>query len=133
MLFVKRATCHSCSCHTRRHLVCHSCQSFTALVVAASGPTDAQSGRLGHAHLLSCSRAMAGLLPQEKLTDVLDDGGSNFLQCGKAAGYCQSQDAQAVLQSARSSVKDTDFFLELHIEQGEAVQQSAHVASHVQL
>jgi hypothetical protein len=70
---------------------------------------------------------MAGVLKEEALTGTRDEGGGNFLQAAKRIGYAQSQDAQAVMSSAKEAVSNVDFFVELHIEQG-AVPTSGLVA-----
>lgn len=64
-----------------------------------------------------CSRAMAGLLPESKLTSVLDQNGTSFMEAGKAAGYSMS-DTQEVLNNVRERASRIAHFVELHIEQG---------------
>lgn len=85
---------------------------------------------------ISClgSRAMAGVLPAETLTDVHDAGGLNVLQAAEAAGYAApgsdndgaSSDAgpksaaERVLADVRANVAGLAAFVELHIEQARA-------------
>lgn len=61
---------------------------------------------------------MAGLLPESKLTDVLDSSNMSFIAAGREAGYSMPGTPQEVLQAVRTRASKIAYFVELHIEQG---------------
>lgn len=67
-----------------------------------------------------CSRAMAGLLPESKLTDVMDKGNMSFIEAGREAGYSMAGSPGDVLAAVRARAQKIGHFVELHIEQGAA-------------
>jgi hypothetical protein len=61
---------------------------------------------------------MAGLLPDSKLTDVLDGSNMSFVEAGQEAGYSMVGSPAGVIEDVRTRAADIGYFVELHIEQG---------------
>ncbi|KAL6767627.1 hypothetical protein ACKKBF_B35990 [Auxenochlorella protothecoides x Auxenochlorella symbiontica] len=72
---------------------------------------------------LSCSgsRAMAGALEGDYLATLRDVNGSSYLEAARGAGYGAAS-LDAMLAGARRTRADLGAFLELHIEQGPALE-----------